>query len=63
VALYLERNQNMTPAEIKKALQNDAISGVLKNKTDGKNFLPFRLRSETPNLLLNVGVFVSDPPP
>lgn len=57
VALYLERNATMTPNEIKNALQNDAFVGVLSNKTNSAKFLPLRLRKDTPNLLLNVGVF------
>jgi subtilisin family serine protease len=59
-ALYLERNRSMTPADIKSSLRNDAFVGVINNKTEDGSFLPFRLRKETPNLLLNVGVFVSD---
>jgi hypothetical protein len=47
----------MTPADIKTALQKDAFVGVLSNKTTTSTLLPLRLRKETPNLLLNVGVF------
>ena len=57
VALYLEQNANMTPAAIQRALQNDAFVGRLSNKTNTAKYLPIRLRKETPNLLLNVGVF------
>jgi subtilisin family serine protease len=61
-ALYLELNESMTPSDIKSALQNDASVGILKSKTDGGSLLPFKVRNETPNLLLNVGIFVSVSP-
>jgi subtilisin family serine protease len=60
-ALYLERNKSMTPSDIKTSLRNDAFVGVISNKTRNGSFLSVKVRKETPNLLLNVGVFVSDP--
>ena len=49
-ALYLERKNDMTPDEVKKSILDDAFAGVLVNER------------ETPNLLLNVAVFLSKPP-
>ena len=61
-ALYLERNSRMTPTDIKSALQNDASVGVLGNETEDGVLLPVAVRRDTPNLLLNVGVFVPNSP-
>lgn len=50
VALYLESNPNLTPAEIWNRLQADATPGILNeiDPIEGTSFV------DTPNLLLNV---------
>jgi subtilisin family serine protease len=64
-ALYLQRDSTMTPADVKNALKEDALSGILQESalTEASNLFSFlNVTTDTSSLLLNVGVLLKSQP-